>query len=643
MTYSRTASGLYVPRGYGLGQSPPPRMPLPPDAGTSTNPVDQGRGFIPPGAATDARNEFRQSTGAMPWVPTVPAEIGPWAKEQARLFASRQMQEGISAGARVFEEKLSGSVRVEAQLFAPMTEGAIENWLEQYVAKYGYPRTAEDGLRLARGFVIANCNEIGLPPEFIAASALINDFPDTPDEAVAWAVNLGSAFLAEFGVPLVDLSDASSFISASARAAVSQIAPGVPFDLFEATFDALADGRVTSEEAKGIVIGAAGFVGAIVGQAFGLPAPIGALLGQLIVGGLAEAFGWGPTDSDKLHAAQTAAGAAAATAHAECSALSVALWLEYQHYWDAINKTLNGSIRQSQEWLSSSGSCGRTDGIRLFSSTTLDVIRDSSGTPIVTNLAEVKKGQKPKYRSYPYKLTRTCVEPKGCPYLSMPIDPLIVRDKWPETPGDLKRVPAVKQSSPSCDAQSALLFWGARRYVTPMQVTYAMQGKPNQWIAPNTYQPTQLQSRNYVPWEQQIHSDYDYLHDVVGYVGTINFGTEVGPCLAPAWAAFMFRSLEQAAAAVALVQRDLTRTVSAKATEHGIQYHMEQAAGVAWQVASNADKRKAQMLVSARAAGLRHAVIEAKRRGRRKADLVNYGLLTAGSAALLGWSLGSRK
>jgi hypothetical protein len=635
------ASGLYVPRG-SVGALAPGRMLLPADAGTSTDPVSQGRGFIPPADAGTARNAFRQASGNLPWVPTSPAEIGNWAKEQTKVFSSREMAQKISNGARVFEQKLSGATPVEALLFSPMTEAAIEDWVKGYVAKYGFPTNSQQGIALARSFVVANCDEIGLPPEFIAAASLIEDFPDTPDEAVKWAVNLGISFLAEFGVPIVDVSDASSFISASAHAAVAQIAPGVPFELFEATFEALSDGRVTKEEAKGIVIGAAGFVGAIVGQAFGLPAPIGALLGQLLVGGLGEAFGWGPTDSDRLKAAQDAASAAAATARQQCTDLSVALWLEYQHYWDSIATGLDGRIRQNQEWLTPTGACTRESGIRLFDQTTLDVVRDGYGNPIVANPAEVKRGGKAKYRTYPYTMTRSCGDAKGCPYVSMPMDRMVVRDKYALTPEDLKRVPEIRATVPSCDATSALLFWGARRYVTPMQVFYAMQGKPEQWVTPYVKQDTQLSSRNVVPWEATVHSDYDYLSNVVGYVGTINFGTAVGQCAAPAWAAFMFRSLEQAAAAVALVQRDLARTVSAATTEYGIQYHLEQAANVQWQVATAADKRKATRQVAAQAAGLRHMVIEAKRRGREKADLLNYGLLAAGGAAVLGLTLGKK-
>lgn len=617
-------------------------MLLPANAGTSNKPADYGNGYLSSTSANQARDHYRQIVGDMPWVPTTDSEVGAWAKQQTKLFSSGELQSGISQGQKVFLDNMGLS---GGDFFSPFTEGQTEEWVKQYIGKNGFPTTPDAGIALARSFVIANSDQIGLPPEFIAASNLITNFPDSPDAAVGWAVNLGTAYLSAYGVPIVNGTDVSSFLSASARAAVAQYAPGVPFGLFESTFEALSDGQLTGDEVKGIVIGAAGYIGAVIGQAFGLPAPIGALLSQLIVGGvislLSDAFGWGPSDTDKLLAAQRAASDAAATASTKCTDLAVALWLEYQHYWDSITKNVDQTINANQEWLFSGGNCSPTTGIKIFGKTTLDLIRDPSGSPIITNPDAVKKGQKPAYRMYPYPVTRDCRDQKGCTYLSMQgSDRLVIRDKFPASPADLKRVPSIYLGSPTCNGQSALAFWGAQRYATPYHVMMEMRGKHNQWIEPSTYRPTQLTSYNAPRWEEVLHSDDEYLKSI-GLVTTVNFGTEVGPCMTPIWAKFMFRSLEQAAAAVALVQRDIARTVSGATTEYGIKYHMEQAAGISWQVASDAQKRKAAQAVTAKTASLRHAVVEARRRGRKQADLLNYGLLAAGGGALLG--LGIRK
>jgi hypothetical protein len=631
-----TYRGLYLARSLG---STPSRILLPNDGGTSSSPADQARGFIPQSEADGARNEFIQTLGDAPWVPASASEIGPWAKEQAALFTTKQMTQAISDGAKTFAQQLSGDNPVEASLFPPMSEGQVEQWVKEYVGSHGFPTNPSSAMSLARAFVIANSDEIGLPPEFIAASNLIRNFPTTPESAVGWAVSLGSAFLSTYGVPIVDVSDASSFLSASARAAVAQVAPGVPFSLFEATFDALSDGQLTASEAKGIIIGAAGFIGGLVGQAFGLPAPIGALISQLIIGGLvsaiSDAFGWGPTDSDKLKAAQDAASAAAAQASAQCTALSGALWLEYQHYWDAIVTDLNKTLRANQQWLTPQGSCSPVSGIRNFVTTSLDVVMKPDGTPVfVPGLSSQGKRV---VRRYPYPVTRSCPDGGGCPYMATDIGQLVVRDSYPLSPADLGRMPRVSLEPQGCDGQSALAFWGARRFATPMHVVYAMTGKPNQWIAPSSPSKSELASYNYTPWEGKIHSDAEYLSLLIGNVGTYAFGTQVASCGAAAWASFMFRSLEQAAAAVALVQRDIARTVSGATVAYGIQYHLEQETQVKWQNSSDAQKRAAARAVTAKAAAYRHAIVEAKRKGQRTADMVNYGLLAAGSAAILGW------
>ena len=639
MTFSRTASGLYVPRA--LGGAPPGAMPLPPDAGASNNPADQAKGFVASAVANEARSRFMGQGFDPAWVPTQAGQIGPWAREQAQIFTSPSLSQGIDAGKFVYEKYMGIPSSDMSPFFPPFTEDQAGQWAESYVAAHGFPTDAHSGLAMARAFVLANADQIGLPPEFMVGKGLVEKFPpSTVEDAAAWTAQLGGAFLTNFGVPLVDVYDTSSFFAASARIAVAQMAPGVPFSFFEATFDALSDGQVTPAEAKGIIVGAAGYVGAVVGQAFGIPAPIGAFIAQLLVGGLvdvlSDAFGWGQTDSEKLLSAQHAAQDAAAAASAKCTALATALWLEYQHYWDAITRDLDGSIRANQEWLTPKGSCGQSDGIRLFGAFSLDTVRDKSGNPIILNAAQVKKGQKPVYRVYPYQVSRSCDNPQGCSYLSYGIGSIVTRDQYALSPGELNRVPSIRLNPPGCDATTALAFWGAQRFVTPEHVYHAMKGKSLEWVDPPSGKPV-------VQYQEVVHSDYDYLSMKVGNVGTVGkAGTDVGQCNVGPWASFMFRSLEQAAAAATLVQRDLARTVSAAATAYGIQYHLDRQAGMKFQSASDAQKRAAVRKIAAQAAAFRHAVMDARRSGKRKADLINYGLLTAGGAALLGYTLGKR-
>lgn len=645
MTFSRAGSGLWIPRRHGLGATPG-QLPIPPDAGTIRGGVQSAvNGYLPPDVASSARDQFRQQTGIdVPWVPTSPQQIGPWAKQQAAAYATPVIRQGISDGAKVFEKQMSGVVdgqlsKVEASLFPPMDESDVGNWVTAYVTKNGFPTTPDQGLAFARAFVSANCDQIGLPPEFIAAASLIQNFPDSVGAAEKWALNLGTAYLASYGIPIVSSTDVSEFLKASARSAIAQVAPGVPFQLFEATFSALKDGSLTSSEVKGLVISAAGFIGGVVGQAFGIPAPIGALLSQLVVGELvsvlSDAFGWGPSDSEKLNAAQEAATKAAAAASASCNTLATALWLEYQIYWESLQKNLDTVVTANAEWLFPQGHCDKTVGIRVFPGwspweNTIDYVRNADGTLAV--------GRDGKPQAYPYPVSRQCALPEGCTYMSAAFH-LVRRANYGFTPASLDATPVVSYEPMGCDALSALAFWRAQRYVTPDQVIYAMGGDPLRYVldcAPGTTQ-TQFQSQNVRSVDCDVQPDSYYLKNRIGLVTTVDAaGTQLGQCGAIEWAAFMFKSLQQAAAASALVQRDIARTVSSATTLYGMQYHLESLAGVQWSVASDAQKTAAANAAVARAAAYRHAVIEARRKGTRTADLLNYGLLAAGGGTLLG-------
>jgi len=675
MTFSGGGRGphVWVPRRLsGLGDlTADGRFLLPPDAGTVVAGVrTQAQGYLTQTLADQGRTAFRQQTGIdMPWVPTKPSQFGPWAKEQANHYGGQAFRNLVDLGRGVFEDKLSGVVlpgesvtHVYAEIKDAMGEDDTVQWLTDYALVHGPPTTPEQALAMGRAFVTAQCDQIGLPPEFIAASKLINQWPTSVDGAEAWAVGMGTAYLSQFGVPIVTNLDPSGFLKVSARAAIAQFAPGVNFTMLEVGFDFWTTGKMSAEQAKGLVIGIAGMIGGAVGQLFGLPAPIGAFLAQMIVGPMVsmvfDAFGWGESDSDKLRTAQAAASKAAEEASRQCTNYARALWLEYQRYWQSIQDNLQATINANQEWLLLKPDvyCAPPNGIRLFpagsdgenriqyiKTENWKVVRDSRGNP----------------QTYPYPVERTCFDSLGCPYKSTPIDPPIYRDSYGYPVGDpagtardLAYVPKITSGIAGCDAISALAFWNARRYVTPMQAMYAAFGmatSPNQWIAPPTRHDSQFEGRNTVPYEEVMHSDEDYLTNVVGKVGTINFGMDVGTCNAPQWAGHMMRTLQQTCAALSLVSRDLTRTVSSAVTQYGVQQEADAAAraagadaaartGAAWTVASAAQKRAAAQILTAKTAAMRHAILEAKRKGQRSADFLNYGLLVAGGGALAGWA-----
>jgi len=649
MTYSGGGRPhIWVPRRLsGLGASSTPgRYLLSPSEGTAAaggyvKTVAAGaQGYISQQAADAARSQFSQVTGIpAQWVPTDPSQVGPWAKSQVQAWASSQIASGVDQGRRMLEDKLSSAEsKVYADIQKPLDESESAQWALDFLTTHGPPTDQASAIRMARAFVMAQCAAIGLPPEFIAAAHLINSFPTTVENAESWGLTLGTSYLSQFGVPIVTSTDPTAFFNSCGRAAIAQVAPGIPFSLCEATFSSLKDGSINFEEAQGLVVGACAWVGGAIGQAFGLPAPIGAFLCQIVAGTLvpiiSDALGFGPSDSEKLNAAQQAASAAAAAATVVCTDLARALWLQYQHYFDSVEGNLQAVIRANQEWILTSGSCAQTDGIRLFpeqaaGANTLDVIYDSNGKAT---------------GHYQHPVSRDCPNELGCPYLSYhsPSDsPILRRASYSMSAADLAKriIPQITPGAPGCDALSALAYWNARRYVTPYQVLYTMSGQPpNMYVKPSVASTSELSSRNAAPWDTVLHSDDEYLQ-TIGTVGTKNFGTEVGECMTPPWAKYMLGSLQQAASASALVQRDLARTVSGATSAYEIQRHMQELAGVNWQVASDATKKAAANAAASRAAAFRSAIGEAKRKGARRSDLLNYGLLAAGSAALAGWAM----
>lgn len=612
------------------------------------------QGYITSQMASQARSAFRQNTGIdMPWVPTNKAQAGQWAKEQFAAWKHATAPAAIDQARRIFEDKLSGTdatgkyQKVYADIRAPLREGEIEGWAEAYLIANGPPTSSAAAFAMMQSFVMTNADAIGLPPEFIAASGLIQNFPTTVDGAEQWGLTLGSAYLAQFGVPIITSTDPSAFLGSCSRAALAQTAPGVPFSLCEATYASLKDGYIDFNEAQGLVIGACAWAGALIGQAFGLPAPLGALLSQLIASEIvpliATFLGFGESDSRLLNQAQVAARKAADAATIVCTDLARALWLQYQHYWDSMSGNIDRTIRANQEWLLTGGSCSRTDGIRIFPETapganTLDIVCDKTGAPILVN-------GKPIHYAHP--VSRWCADANGCPYLAYSIDSVVRRNGYSLSTADLKRVPNsydITVGAPGCDGVSALACWEARRYVTPNQVLYEMQGKKGgAYLLANTTVQSQLDSRNAPSWESYLHSDEEELANIglVQIAGSA--GESVGDCLTPDWGRYLYNSLQQAAAASALVQRDLSRTVSSASTQYGMKKHMEAAAGADWAIASAAQKREAVRKATANAATFRTAILEAKRRGARTRDTINYSLLAAGGAALVGWATARRR
>jgi hypothetical protein len=591
------------------------------------------QGYLSQQAADMARSTFRQNTGIdLPWIPTKTSQVGPWAQQQFKAWKSTAITEGIKRGRQIYNDKMG----VDAPIQSLMTESEIGDWATRYLA--GHPDlltnpTPAGAMAMAQAFVMTNSDALGLPPEFIAAAGLVENFPSTVEKAEQWGISLASAYLSQFGFPIVTSTNPSAFLSSCGRCAIAQVAPGIPFSLCEATYGALSNGSINFDEAEGLVIGACAWIGGAVGQAFGIPAPIGALLSQIIASAIvpiiADALGFGPSDSEKLNAAQLAAAKAAAAATVVCTDLARALWLQYQHYWESMEGNLQGLYVANAEWLTPMGCVPATGGIRVFPETipganTLDIVLDAHGAAI---------GTSPNYLHYPKPISRGCDVLLGCPYLSYGLPQLARRSSYALSLAALNTTPDIRQTVPGCDALSALSFWNARRYVTPYQMLNEMSGaKPWEWLRPNSTVQGQFDNRNAPSWESVLHSDEEYLQAIGAVQVAGDAGERVGECGTLRWSDYLSDSLRQAAAASALVQRDLTRTVSSATTQYQLQKEL-----------AGTDQATAVRMATVRAATFRSAIEEAKRRGTRRSDMLNYSLLAAGGAALAGWALGTRR
>jgi hypothetical protein len=156
--------------------------------------------------------------------------------------------------------------------------------------------------------------------------------------------------------------------------------------------------------------------------------------------------------------------------------------------------------------------------------------------------------------------------------------------------------------------------------------------KPWEWLRPNSTVQGQFDNRNAPSWESVLHSDEEYLQAIGAVQVAGDAGERVGECGTLRWSDYLSDSLRQAAAASALVQRDLTRTVSSATTQYQLQKEL-----------AGTDQATAVRMATVRAATFRSAIEEAKRRGTRRSDMLNYSLLAAGGAALAGWALGTRR
>ena len=81
---------------------------------------------------------------------------------------------------------------------------------------------AADAETMTREFLQVQGTQMGLHPSFVGAYQLGVNFPDTPEAAGQWALEVGGSFAASYGIPLTSPTDPKGFVLARSGAAMAQ-------------------------------------------------------------------------------------------------------------------------------------------------------------------------------------------------------------------------------------------------------------------------------------------------------------------------------------------------------------------------------------------------------------------------------------
>lgn len=130
----------------------------------------------------------------------------------------------------------------------PTSPSEAKDWAEQYLREYarenGIPITADELKNIASGYITGELNRRGIP---------ITSLPKNQQELIDALKKGGCAYVAQ--------------------------QTGIDPAALEVTVNALEDGKLSTQELVGIGSAAGAIAGTAIAQAFGIPAPIGSLIG----------------------------------------------------------------------------------------------------------------------------------------------------------------------------------------------------------------------------------------------------------------------------------------------------------------------------------------------------------------------------
>ena len=253
-----------------------------------------------------------------------------FANDQFNRWTNPQMQASINDG----RTQLSRALNQTLPSLPSMSKNEIVDWTTIYGQAFGPPANLEDGARMVTMLAHAQADKLGVPPEYIAAADLVTHPPKSGPEALTLVANLGEAYFMKFGVPLLQ----NELMSVSTNMAM--VAQAIPVEFAVAGIDALADGKLSTEEIAGIAVQAAAYGCAALLQAMGVPAPLGAIIGSVIARGLSQVaddvIHADDSDTRARQAALAALEAQRQQLMTQCAAAAQQVWNKTQEYWDKI-------------------------------------------------------------------------------------------------------------------------------------------------------------------------------------------------------------------------------------------------------------------------------------------------------------------
>jgi len=282
--------------------------------------------------------------GASPPVPVTGPEVMAQLSATAELYYTPQM----AAATADVRRAVAKDFVLDLPQGTPMVGNEVTAWADEWFSKHGLPRDTDEMAGMMEAFVTSNATKIGVPAEMVAGYDLIKNMPTTLDEGAAWSLELGKTFAESYGIPL----STKGVALAAARIACTYV--GVSPGLVDVVDSVFGDGKLTAEDAENLAVAAACVAGAAIAQAFGIPAPLGALAASLITDGFVGMFKniFGPSESEKQRAAWRKAERARQARMAECMSAGLDAWASYNEYWDTVIGNLSAMLDSAEMgWL----------------------------------------------------------------------------------------------------------------------------------------------------------------------------------------------------------------------------------------------------------------------------------------------------